>query len=79
MLLSIPTQIEKFFELQHFDLDVTSATADTSKKVPTGTAAGGKPVPEGKPVEEKRDSLTMLDEETKDFATKGSALQEIKA
>lgn len=37
----MPTQIEKFFELQRFDLDITTTMADSPKHTVMGSSMGG--------------------------------------
>ncbi len=61
---NIPFQIEKFFELQRFDLDVTQRLIDSPKHTVLSLSDQSSEPSRTPKHGEKRDSLLILDEET---------------
>ena len=67
---NIPSQIEKFFEMQRFDLDVTQRLIDSPKHTVMSLSDTGSEPSRTPKNSEKRDSLLILDEETVSHLTK---------
>lgn len=65
MVKSIPIQIEKFFELQHFDLDVSAQNSRDSGKTEEKRDSLTE-LEEDEPTEEKTIAQVSTEEETKD-------------